>query len=99
MWVLYSWIVGLSFGLGNTIFGISCTQRGIFGVSCTGPATLLYVTLSKLYTAYKVKAKTGKWMDKSDSNYYEAVNVQEEETNIASNDGQDDEFKDAADPV
>ena len=75
MWVFYSCLVGLSFGLGNTIFGITCTQRGFYGVCCTGPATLLYVTLSKLYTAYKVKAKTGKWINKSDSNYYKAINV------------------------
>ena len=64
---------GLTFALGNVVFGINCSQKGIYGGGFPGPASLFFVGLYKLVDQCRVKRKTGKWVDKANSNYWKEV--------------------------
>ena len=70
LWVLYAGGSGLTFALGNVVFGISISQKGVYGGGFPGPATLIFVCLWKFFEQLKVKRETGYWIDKKHSNYY-----------------------------
>ena len=73
LWIVHGLGSGLCFALGNVAFGISCSQRGIYGAGFPGPATLLITGLYRLGTLYNTKKRTGKWVDKENSNYWVAT--------------------------
>lgn len=73
-WVYLALCAGFVFGLGNVIFGINLSQKGIWGSGFIGPASLCIVGLYRLLAQYfSVKRVTGNWIDKADSNYYRVV--------------------------
>ena len=59
--------------MGNVVFGLHCSQRGIFGASFTGPAGLAILITYRIITQLRVKYKTGFWVDKNNSNYFEPL--------------------------
>ena len=46
---MYAGATGLVFALGNVVFGINCSQLGIYGMGTTGPASLVVIGLYKLF--------------------------------------------------
>ena len=83
---------GLTFALGNVVFGMNCSQHGVLGGGFPGPASLLMVCIYKFFSQLRVKRATGYWVDKTKSNYYKKVASSEAPTEVT--DG--DEFRPAA---
>ena len=69
---------GLTFALGNVVFGINCSQKGVYGGGFPGPASLLLVGLYKFYEQIQVRRKTGHWIDKANSNYWKRADKERE---------------------
>ena len=69
-WLTYALSAGLFFGLGNTVFGINCSQRGVWGSGFPGPAVLLLTVLYRLTEACKTKRRIGTFVDYKASNYW-----------------------------
>ena len=88
---------GLTYALGNVAFGISCSQKGIYGVGFIGPASLLLANLYKFYGQAKIKRETGNWIDKENSNYWKRCAKAEIESNYAN--GHDDRYLAASEKV
>jgi len=49
LWIVHALASGLTFALGNVVFGINCSQNGVYGGGFPGPASLLMVGLYKFY--------------------------------------------------
>ena len=43
LWIVYALGSGLIYALGNVIFGMNCSQKGVYGGGFPGPATLIMV--------------------------------------------------------
>ena len=66
-------MAGLSFGIGNVVFGINISQKGVYGGGFPGPAALLLAAIFKFTQQIKVKRSSGHWVDKQNSNYYKPL--------------------------
>ncbi len=42
-WIFYSMSAGLCYGIGNTIYGISCSQMGFWGAGIIGPVPFCFL--------------------------------------------------------
>ena len=69
-WLSYALSAGLLFGLGNTVFGINCSQRGVWGSGFPGPAVLLLTSLYRMTEACRTKRRIGTFVDYKASNYW-----------------------------
>ena len=102
LWVVHGLGAGLFYALGNVFFGINCSQKGVYGGGFPGPASVILVGLYKLYEQWQVKRKTGRWVDKENSNYYKKVTKNEiDALNVSVEKGENtykimDEFLDAS---
>ena len=77
-WIFLSMGAGLSFGLGNTIFGLHCSQRGVWGGAFTGPMPLLITLIYRLGQACCVnKRQAGSFIDKANSNYWKPAGTED----------------------
>ena len=47
LWIFHALMSGLTFALGNVVFGINCSQKGVYGGGFPGPASLLLVSIFK----------------------------------------------------
>ena len=72
-WMFFALFAGCSYGLGNVVFGLNCSQHGLFGASYIGPSGLIVLVAYRLWTQARVKLETGTWVDKNNSNYYEPL--------------------------
>ena len=71
VWIILGMCAGLSFGLGNTIFGLHCSKRGVWGGGFTGPMPFLLLVIYRLGQAcFSIKPKSGSFVDKANSNYW-----------------------------
>ena len=69
-WIILALLSGLLFGLGNTAFGISCSQHGVFGAGFPAPICILLIALYRGVEACRLKRRTGRFVDKAKSNYW-----------------------------
>lgn len=69
-WILLAMTAGLSYGLGNVAYGKNCSQLGVWGSGMTGPITLFVIVAYRLFQACQLKRKTGRFVDKSNSNFW-----------------------------
>jgi len=60
------------FAVGNFFFGRSLADKGIWGVAITGPTSLVFLIIYRVYTICKTKRETGYFVDKKNSNWYHA---------------------------
>ena len=78
-WILFAMGAGFFYGIGNTIFGIHCSQLGIFGAGFIGPSTFLLVALYRMIESCRIKRRMGSFIDKENSAYWRKVNNDEKE--------------------
>ena len=64
---------GLTFGLGNTVFGINCSQLGFWGSTYPGPIACLILLSNRLIQMCRNKFRSGSFIDYEHSNYWTKV--------------------------
>ena len=69
-WILLAILSGFFYGVGNVIFGINCSQLGLFGAGFVGPSTFTVVALYRLVQACKTKQQKGQFIDYENSAYW-----------------------------
>ena len=66
-------VAGLTFALGNVVFGINISQHGFHGATFTTPITLFVAVCYRCVAACRTRRQTGMWLDKVNSNYWRVV--------------------------
>ena len=64
-------ISGLTYGIGNVMYGLKCAEYGILGAGITAPASCLSVLIYRLIQACMNKRRVGTFIDYANSNYWE----------------------------
>ena len=69
-WILQAALSGFIFALGNVALGLNLSQEGILGTGFVGPITVFLVFCYRFGQAVALKCRTGRWIDKANSNYW-----------------------------
>ena len=69
-WILQACGCGFLFGLSNVAMGINLSQEGLLGTGFIGPIIVLVGGLYRFGQAATLKHRTGRWIDKANSNYW-----------------------------
>ena len=69
-WVFQASSAGFIFALGNVALGMNLSQEGLLGTGFIGPITVLLVGVYRFGQAAVLRWRTGRWVDKANSNYW-----------------------------
>ena len=71
-WIFYATSASLFFGLGNTVYGLHCSQLGFWGACLTGPVGLILSAAYRLIESCRIKRRSGTFIEMARSNYWQA---------------------------